>query len=205
MTRANRVVVRAIGNEFEAEFFKTHKSITVVVSCDTEWVADKDHNATQRRESFRTFVQDNASQFGVDWSPEYQAQAWERKYWKYETDAQVEEDAHTLMAWTIRKLADSTNFPIRVTDVRLDAMVPVASPLSYVEDGKYTKNGNWAVATVRLAVELTWEDRVEEIAYDIEMRSGQLTKIKMNKDEFKSMVAEVFDADLEAQGKSKTA
>ena len=43
------------------------------------------------------------------------------------------------------------------------------------------------------------DDEVQEIAYDIEMRSGQLTKIKMNKDEFKSMVAEVFDAHLEDQ------
>ena len=202
MTRANRTVIRTIGNEFEAEFFKTHKSITVVASCDTEWTRNKDHNSTQAREDFRTWVQTNASQFGVDWSPEYQQQAWERKYWKYETDAQVEEDAYTLMAWTIRKLADATNYPIQVTDVRLDAMVPMASPLSYVEDGKYTKNGNWAVATVRLAVELTWDDEVQEIAYDIEMRSGQLTKIKMNKDEFKSMVAEVFDAHLADQGKT---
>lgn len=201
MARANRVVVRTEADGYVAEFFKTHKSICMVASEDTEWVADESHNATQKREAFRTWVQNNASQFGVDWSPEYQAQAWERKYWKYETDEQVEEDARTLMKWTIHKLANATNYPVIVTNVRLDAMVPVESPLSYVEDGRYTKNGNWAVATVRLAVEMEWDgEQTEEIAYDIEMRSGQLTKIKMRADEFKAMVAEVFDAHLADQG-----
>lgn len=201
MARANRVVVRTENNGYVAEFFKTHKSIAVVEQSETSWVADKTHNSTQARESFRTWVQNHAEEYGVDWIPELQAQAWERKYWKYETDEQVEEDAYTLMAWTIHRLADATEYPIEVTGVKLDAIVPMDSPLSYVENGRYTKNGNWAVATVRLAVELTWDDQVEEIAYDIEMRSGQLTKIKMNKEEFKAMVAEVFDAHLADQGK----
>lgn len=193
MTRANRVVVRNEADGFVAEFFKTHKHITVVASEDTEWVRNKEHNQTQAREDFRTWVQSHAEEFGVDWSPELQQQAWDRHYWKYETDEQVEEDAYELMRWTIGRLADNTGLGVAVTDVRLDAMVPMDSPLSYVEDGRYTKNGNWAVATVRLAVEMELDGRTEEISYDIEMRSGQLTKIKMAKDEFKAMVAEVFE------------
>ena len=193
MARANRVVVRTEADGYVAEFFKTHKSIAVVGSEDTNWVRNKEHNPTQAREDFRTYVQNHAEEFGVDWSPEYQAQAWDRHYWKYETDEQVEEDAYELMRWTIHKLADSTGLGVAVTDVRLDAMVPQESPLSYVENGRYTKNGNWAVATVRLAVEMELDGKTEEISYDIEMRSGQLTKIKMAKDEFKAMVSEVFD------------
>lgn len=191
--RANRVVVRTENNGYVAEFFKTHKSIAVVEQSETNWTRNKEHNSTQAREDFRTYVQNHAEEYGVAWMPELQAQAWERKYWKYETDEQVEEDAYELMRWTIGKLAENTGLGVAVTDVRLDAMVPQDSPLSYVENGKYTKNGNWAVATVRLAVEMQMGDRTEEIAYDIEMRSGQLTKIKMAKDEFKAMVAEVFE------------
>lgn len=191
--RANRVVVRTENNGYVAEFFKTHKSIAVVDSADTNWTRNKEHNSTQAREDFRTYVQNHAEEFGVDWIPELQAQAWDRHYWKYETDEQVEEDAYELMRWTIGKLAESTGLGVVVTDVRLDAMVPQDSPLTYVENGRYTKNGNWAVATVRLAVEMQMGDRIEEIAYDIEMRSGQLTKIKMAKDEFKAMIAEVFE------------
>lgn len=203
MARANRVVVRTEGDAFVAEFFKTHKSIAVVEQRETSWVADETHNPTQRREAFRTWVQNHADEFGVDWLPELQEQAWERKYWKYETDAQVEEDAFTLMKYTIRRLAEATGYGVTVKAIALDAIVPNKSDLSYIENGKYVKNGNWAVATVNLAVTLDWNGEAEEIIYPIEMRSGQLTKIKMTSAEFKSMVAEVFDADLEAQGKGK--
>lgn len=192
--RANRTIIRTTANGYEAEFFKTHKSITVVASEDTAWARNKDHNSTQAREDFRTWVQNHADEFGVDWSPEYQAQAWDRHFWKYETDEQVEEDACTLMTWTIRKLADATGYDCQVAKISLDAIVPNESPLSYVENGKYVKNGNWAVAQVNLAVTLVHDDKEEEIIYPIEMRSGQLTKIKMNKAEFKAMVDEVFAA-----------
>lgn len=194
MARANRTIIRTTENGYEAEFFKTHKSIAVVTQEETEWVADKNHNSTQQRESFRTWVQTHADEFGVDWSPEYQAQAWDRHFWKYETDEQVEEDACTLMTWTIRKLAEATGYDLEVSAISLDAIVPNESPLAYVEHGRYAKNGNWAVATVNLNVTLRWEEREEEIIYPIEMRSGQLTKIKMNQVEFKAMVAEVFEA-----------
>lgn len=201
MIRANRVVVRTEADGYVAEFFKTHKSIAVVASDETGWTRNGEHNPTQAREDFRTWVQTHAKEYGVDWSPEYQAQAWDRHYWKYETDEQVEEDACTLMTWTIKKLANATGYPVEVSAISLDAIVPNKSNLSYVENGKYTKNGNWAVATVNLNVTLNWDGEEEEIIYPIEMRSGQLTKIKMNQTEFKAMVAEVFDADLEAQGK----
>ena len=91
MIRANRVVIRTEEQGFVAEFFKTHKSIKVVAQEDTEWTRNKEHNNTQAREDFRTWVQTHAEQFGVDWSPEHQAQAWDRHYWKYENDAQVDE------------------------------------------------------------------------------------------------------------------
>lgn len=187
-TRANRVVVRTEQDGYVAEFFKTHKSIAVVASEDTNWVRQKDHNPTQAREDFRTWVQAHSSEFGVAWIPEYQAQAWERKYWKYETDEQVEEDAITLMAWTIRSICEKVGLDVEMGKMALDSIVPMESPLSYVEHGKYTKNGNWAVAQVNLDVTATIEGTEINIIYPIEMRSGQLTKIKLTKEEIKAMV-----------------
>lgn len=194
MARANRVVVRTEENGYVAEFYKTHKSICTVEQSETVWVADETHNATQQRESFRTWVQNHAEEFGVDWIPEYQAQSWDRHYWKYETDAQVEEDACTLMRWTIEGLAEKTKSDLVVKEIGLDAIVPNKCDLSYIEDGKYVKNGNWAMATVNLNVLMVLDGKEEEIIYPIEMRSGQLTKVKMNQAEFKAMVEEVFVA-----------
>ena len=188
--RANRVVVRTEGTGYVAEFFKTHKSIAVVFSEDTGWKRDKDHNPTQARESFRTWVQANSSEFGVAWIPELQAQAWDRKYWKYETDSQVEEDAIELMGWTIRSICEKVGLEVTIDNITLDSIVPMESPLSYVENGKYTKNGNWAVAQVNLEVKATIEGSEIDIIYPIEMRSGQLTKIKLTKGEIEAMVAD---------------
>lgn len=189
--RANRVVVRATEDGgFEAEFFKTHKHIAVVASKDTDWHRNKEHNPTQAREDFRTWIQSNASQFGVNWMPELQQQAWDRKYWKYETDEQVEEDAIELMGWTIKTICEKVGLKVELGKMVLDSIVPMDSPLTYVENGKYTKNGNWAVAQVNLEVRATIEDKEIDIIYPIEMRSGQLTKIKLTKEEIKAMVAD---------------
>lgn len=189
--RANRVVVRATEDGgFEAEFFKTHKHIAVVASKDTDWHRNKEHNPTQAREDFRTWIQSNASQFGINWMPELQQQAWDRKYWKYETDEQVEEDAIELMGWTIKTICEKVGLKVELGKMALDSIVPMDSPLTYVENGKYTKNGNWAVAQVNLEVRATIEDKEIDIIYPIEMRSGQLTKIKLTKEEIKAMVAD---------------
>lgn len=190
MARANRVVIRTEADQYVAEFFKTHKSICVVEQSETAWVADKTHNSTQQREAFRTWVQAHAEEFGVDWSPEYQAQAWDRHYWKYENDDQVEEDAIELMAWTIRKICEGCGLEVVMGEMALDSIVPMPSNLSYVENGRYTKNGNWAVAQVNLEVKCRIDGSEIDIIYPIEMRSGQLTKIKLTKDEIKAMVAD---------------
>lgn len=188
--RANRVVVRAEADGYVAEFFKTHKSIAVVMSEDTEWVRKADHNPTQAREDFRTYVQTHAEEYGVAWLPEYQQQAWDRHYWKYETDEQVEEDAIELMRWTIVSICEKCGLAVDMGAMALDSISPMESPLSYVENGKYVKNGNWAVAQVNLEVKCTIEGSEIDIIYPIEMRSGQLTKIKLTKDIIMEMVAD---------------
>lgn len=190
MARANRVVVRTEGQGYVAEFYKTHKSICEVCSEDTNWTRNKEHNSTQAREDFRTYVQNHAEEYGVDWIPELQAQAWDRHYWKYETDAQVEEDAITLMGWTIKSLCEKVGLSVELGRMSLDSIVPMNSPLTYVENGKYTKTGNWAVAQVNLEVQAIVDGEEIDLIYPIEMRSGQLTKIKLTKEELQQMVAD---------------
>ena len=190
MARANRVVVRTEGNGYVAEFLKTHKRITEVWSIETEWQRDPHHTATQARESYRTWVQEHADEFGVDWMPEYQAQAWDRHYWKYETDAQVEEDAIELMRWTIQSLCDKVGLKVDMGRMALDSIVPQECNLSYVENGRYLKTGNWASAQVNLEVRATVDGQEIDLIYPIQMVSGQLKKIKLSKDELQQMVAD---------------
>ena len=64
------------------------------------------------------------------------------------------------------------------------------SNASYIENGRYLKNGNWAVAQVNLEVVCTIEGTSIDIIYPIEMRSGQLTKIKLTKSDIDGMIAD---------------
>lgn len=189
LTRANRVVVSVTDDNMIADFYKTHKHIASITSSD---IGFKASSTTKNgiREEFRQSVIQHAGEFGIGWSPEYQTQSWNRKYWKYETDEQVEEDAIELMKYTINKVCEGCKYHAHVESIVLDSIVPMKSNASYIEDGRYLKNGNWAVAQVNLEVVCTIEGTSIDIIYPIEMRSGQLTKIKLTKSDIDGMIAD---------------
>lgn len=187
--RANRVVVSATDDNMVADFYKTHKHVGTITSSD---IGFKASSTTKNgiREEFRQSAIQHTEEFGIAWIPEYQTQSWDRQYWKYETDEQVEEDAIELMKYTINKVCEGCKYQAHVESITLDSIIPMESNLSYVENGKYLKNGNWAVAQVNLEVKCTIQDTDIDIIYPIEMRSGQLTKIKLSKSDIDMMIAD---------------
>ena len=141
MMRANRVTINTADNGFAATFYRTHKMLTVVASNETEWKADESANATANRESYRTWVCDHANEYGIEWNPAQQRQAWERKYNIYMTDEQVAEDALTLIADAIHRLAEKCRYDMTIDSLDVTDITAKDSNLSYVEDGRYTKSG----------------------------------------------------------------
>lgn len=190
MRRANRVVVTTTDNGMIATYYKTHVVVGEMRESEGFKPSKDTKTNTAKREEFRKWAMENANKAGVTWIPEYQMQSWNRKYWKYETDEQVEEDAIELMRYTIAKVCEGCKYKAEVKEIVLDSIVPNESNLSYVEFGKYTKNGNWAVATVNLDVTAKIQDTEINIIYPIEMRSGQLTKIKLTKQDIDGMIAD---------------
>lgn len=187
--RANRVVVQTNDNgTYTAVYYRTHAVVGSINSTDGWTAPTGKATSTTKRESFRAWAIEHAADAGVDWNPEYQQQSWERKYWKYETDEQVEEDARELMAWTITQACKKFKHTAEVVSITLDSIVPNDSNLSYVEFGKYTKTGNWAVATVNLDVEVIIDEVTVNVIWAIEMRSGQLTKVKITNADLKAMM-----------------
>lgn len=196
MTRANRVAVQTTENGFEARFYRTHKHICTVASVDTTWKEDIEANATTNREAYRTFVCDHAEEFGVIWNPAKAEQAWERKHNIYMTDEEVAEDAITLVAPAIDRLADKSRYDMVVVDIEMTGIAPKESNLSYVEDGRYTKSGAWCVADIEITVGTIIGGKAVAILYNMEMRSGQICKSKTTIAEWNEMVAK----ELELQG-----
>lgn len=188
MARANRVVVNRTENgNWQADFYKTHKLVGKCNSKGTDW---KSVGTTQTadRESFRTWAIENADKYGVEWKPELQTQAWDRKYDRYETDAQVERDSAELMWHTVRELAEKCEYKASLTEITLDSIVPIHDAPDYCTDGKYNKNGNWAWADLQMDVQIVINDTPISIIYPMQIISGQIKKIKLTKTDIDQMI-----------------
>ena len=78
--------------------------------------------------------------------------------------------------------------------------------LSYIENGRYTSNDNWAWADIMMQIVLT---EGIEIEYHMALKSGQICKPKLTIAEFEDMLkieAELADVelvDIKAQAKAE--
>lgn len=192
MKRANRVAISKTEDGWHADFFKTHDHIASADSKDTDWKPEG-LSQTADRESFRKWVVENAGIYGVNWQPELQQQAWNRKYDKYETDAQVEEDAAELMWHTVASLCEKCKYRAYLKDIKLDSIVPIhqtskGNPIQYVTDGKYDKNGNWAWADLQMEVKVQINGADIDIIYPMQIISGQIKKITLSKSDIDQMI-----------------
>lgn len=207
MTRANRVTIQAMDNGYKATFYRTHKVLVEIQSTDTEWTAQEDStNKTQQREDFRQWVISHADQWDIQWDNGKAEQAWDRKYQTYQTADQIEEDAITLLTPMMERLVDKCKYQISLDSISLLSVDAVDTNLSYIEDGKYASNNNWAWADITMQISI-----VEglEIEYHMSLKSGQICKPKLTIAEFEEIIkteselGNVELVDLKAQAKAE--
>lgn len=190
--RANRVAISKTADGWHADFFKTHDLVGSADSQNTDWKPEG-LSQTADRESFRAWVVKNADIYGVAWQPELQPQAWDRKYDKYENNEQVERDAAELMWWTVASLAEKCKYRAVLKKISLDSIVPMhqttkGNPISYVTEGKYDKNGNWAWADLQMEVHVEINGADIDIIYPMQIISGQIKKITLSKTDIDQMI-----------------
>lgn len=193
MTRANRITIQSADNGFKGTFYRTHKMLVCISSADTTWKANPDANSTTNRESFRTWLTSNAGEYGIEWLPELQTQAWDRKYNVYMTDEQVAEDALALVQSAIYRLADKGRHQMEICEIEVVAITAKKSNLSYVEDGKYSKNQAWCVADIEISITAEVYGQQMDMAYQMEMKSGQICKPKTTIAEWNEMVSKEME------------
>lgn len=175
--RANRCTVQATEEGYLAKFYRTHKLVgEIPVKLTTE--DGKVAHSNEAREKARQFAIGQCPSYEIEWSPEYQEQAWERKYKKYATDEQAIEDATTLLDMALSGVAGKLGYGYVIPT---GDIYPRQSTLSYIEDGKYAKDGCWAYADISMTVDFHDEKgNVIETCIDMQMVSGQIKKCKMN-------------------------
>jgi hypothetical protein len=175
---------------------------------DTAWQADADANSTTNRESFRAWICEHSTEWDIEWNPGKQTQAWDRKYNTYMTDEQVSEDAITLITPALDRLAEKSKYDMEIVGLKVTAITPKESPLSYVEDGRYTKSGAWCVADIEVSVTVEIAGQTMEMLYNMEMKSGQICKPKTTIAEWNELVSKELELNgitIEQESDSKTA
>lgn len=205
LMRANRVAVKANGENFVADFYRTHKAVGSIHSENTDWVAPEDAtNKTAARESFRQWAIANCADWGIDWKPQdMRAQSNVRKA-KYDSDQALIDDAMSMLIPEMRALVDKCKYDIEWGGVNHEEIEPAThtgtgrklSTLGIV-DGKYEKSGNWAWATLKFMTTFKFKGEECYIITAMQLVSGQLKKTGMGITEFNSKVkAEIIDAGL---------
>ena len=188
MERANRLTITQMDGTFVGTFYRTHRRLMQIASVETGWKADEGANATANRESFRNYLQEHASGFGLTWNPAKQAQAWERKHQKYYTDEQVWEDATTMLNAEMPRILKAIDKDATIGKITLDGIWASDEDRPYCTKGRYDKDGAWAWAECKLAIGLTVGDEQIEITQTMQIVSGQLKKLKLTVAEIKQMV-----------------
>jgi hypothetical protein len=183
LVRANRVAVSVVEGIYKADFYRTHKKLTTILSTETGWEADNEMNKSAQREDFRKYVVDHADSFGIEWNPADMRTDNNKRVAKYENDFVLATDTIEMLKADILTLIEKTPYDIQYKDMDVDAIKPVLTTAKGTDlsklgviDGKYEKSGNWAWADIDIVVILTMADTEIYYTTTSNLVSGQLKK-----------------------------
>lgn len=205
LMRANRVAVKANGENFVADFYRTHKAIASMHSENTDWVAPQDAtNKSAARESFRQYAISHAEDINVDWKPQDMRSEGNIRRPRYTTDQELIDDAMSMVMPEMKALVDKCKYDIEWGGVQHEDITPLTHTGSGrdlatmgIVDGKYEKSGNWAWAEVIFMTVFRYKKEECYIKTVMQLVSGQLKKTGIGITEFNNRVkAEIIDAGL---------
>ena len=205
LMRANRVAVKANGENFVADFYRTHKAIASMHSENTDWVSPQDAtNKSAARESFRQYAISHAEDINVDWKPQDMRSESNIRRPRYTTDQELIDDAMSMVMPEMKALVDKCKYDIEWGGVQHEDITPLTHTGSGrdlatmgIVNGKYEKSGNWAWAEVIFMTIFRYKKEECYIKTVMQLVSGQLKKTGIGITEFNNRVkAEIIDAGL---------
>ena len=191
MERANRIAVQTTDTGYKADFYRTHKHLATLLSCETGWEADEQANKSAQREDFRKFAIEHSADIGIDWDPTDKRSDNNKRIPKYESDEILSKDAVDLLWGDLFGLVQASNLGVEMGILSVDSISPVSrsakgtdlSKLGII-DGKYEKSGNWAWADVEMVLTLTKDGQEIYYTTTCQLVSGQLKKPHITKTAF---------------------
>lgn len=205
--RANRVAIKANGENFIATFYRTHTIVADIHSENTEWKAPADGNKALIREDFRKWTTENAGVFNIEYDPADRRADGNVRKANYTTDDELVSDAMSILLPQMQDLAGKVTekYPnIEWGGVVHDEIVPSQTTGSGkdlstmgITDGKYNKSGNWAWAVLKFTITMKYSGNEIYIPIEMQLVSGQLKKVDMGIQKFTDAVkAEIIAAGL---------
>lgn len=203
MTRANKVTVKASGDNLVATFKCTHKVIAEINSAHTDWIPDAEDTKVGQRESYRKWIIKNANAYDIDYNPKDMRPAEHVRKAQYTNDEELSNDVICANIDDIKVLVDGCKYPIEFNGFTVVGILPKKTTgrgtdlkTLGIKDGKY-QNGNWAWADINSTVSAKYKGGDIFIDFSVELISGQLRKPHFNKTQFTAMVEEaIIDAGL---------
>lgn len=207
MIRANKVTVKANGDNFMATFKKTHKVILNVHSELTDWVPDSSMTKTGQREAFRIWVINHAEDYEINYQPEDMRDPSQVRKAHYTTDNELLEDITAAVVNDFGQMVQDSKHDIGWGGIYAEDIEPMThtgkgTPLESlgIENGKYKNSGNWAWATVHCSITIKFKGEEVYVPLKVELVSGQIKKPKITKTEFNKMIEdELIAAGLATQ------
>lgn len=208
LMRANRVAVKANGENIVADFYRTHKAVATIHSENTDWQAPESAtNKLAARESFRMWAIEHAEEYGIQYDAVDRRSADNIRVPKYETDEILIKDAMGMIVPEMKTLADkcANKYPIEWAGVEHDEIVPMTTTASgkdlsklNIGNGRYGNGeGNWAWAIIKFIVKFKFKGEECYIPVQMQLVSGQLKKTGMGITDFTAKVkAEIIANNL---------
>ena len=197
LERANRIAVQSTYTGYKADFYRTHKHLATLLSCETGWEADEQANKSAQREDFRKFAIEHAADIGILWDPDDKRTDSNKRIPKYENDQTLLEDAKALLTGDMETLTNKCPYEVTMMGLTADSIYPVSmsakgtdlSKLGII-DGKYEKSGNWAWADVEMTLTLTKDGQEIYYTTTCQLVSGQLKKPHITQTVFNESIKE---------------
>ena len=197
LERANRIAVQSTYTGYKADFYRTHKHLATLLSCETGWEADEQANKSAQREDFRKFAIEHSADIGIVWDPADKRTDSNKRIPKYENDQTLLEDAKALLTGDMETLTNKCPYGVTILELTADSISPVeysakGTDLSKlgILDGKYEKSGNWAWADVEITLTLTKEGELLYYTTICQLVSGQLKKPHITQTAFNESIKE---------------
>ena len=180
LKRSNKLTVTTTNGHMAGKFALTHKDLVTILDNETRFVPSANANPTLVRETFRLYLMDNASEYGIKWDPEDRRTEDNMMPKRYDSDQLLMDTAVKMTRTDIEEWIAKLNLSNKglyiLAQADTDEVRPIMEYNLKKVSPKYA-NGAWGWAAVEITFGVEDTNKVQAyLTMDCLLVSGQLKK-----------------------------